>query len=69
MSGTPLSQAEVNDLAAGARVLVTWSGGNGPHEYTVQVDKWGNRAAYAFGVFCDYLTEVGQHPLTQVWLI
>lgn len=30
-----LSQAEVDELPDGARVIVIWSGGNGPHEYEI----------------------------------
>lgn len=33
--GPLLSQRQVNNLVHGEKVLITWSGGNGPHEYTV----------------------------------
>lgn len=33
--GTPLTQEEVDALVAGTKVVITWSGGNGPHEYTI----------------------------------
>lgn len=29
------------ELADGTRILVTWSGGNGPHEYVLRFDAWG----------------------------
>ena len=31
----PLSTTEIQALPEGARVIVAWSGGNGPHEYRV----------------------------------
>jgi len=40
-----LSQEEVNLLSEGTEVIVTWTGGNGPHLYTVWVDHDGNRLA------------------------
>lgn len=30
-----LSQKEVDNLPEGTKVIITWSGGNGPHEYTI----------------------------------
>ena len=30
-----LTQEEVDDLPAGTKVIITWCGGNGPHEYTI----------------------------------
>lgn len=30
-----LTQKEVNNLPIGTEVIVTWSGGNGPHKYTI----------------------------------
>lgn len=39
-----LTQEEVDALPDGTKVLITWSGGNGPHEYEV-VQK--NGLAYA----------------------
>ena len=30
-----LTQEEVDTLPAGTKVIITWSGGNGPHEYTI----------------------------------
>lgn len=35
-----LTQEECDALPAGARVRVTWSGGNGPHVYTVAQKHW-----------------------------
>lgn len=31
-----LSQEQVDALAEGTRVMIKWSGGNGPHEYRVK---------------------------------
>ncbi len=31
-----LTQEEVDNLPAGTKVIITWSGGNGPCEYTIQ---------------------------------
>lgn len=39
----PLSAEEVERLPEGARVVVIWSGGNGPHEYVIAVDERGER--------------------------
>ena len=38
----PLSLAEISQLKTGDRVIVIWSGGNGPHEYEVRndLDAW-----------------------------
>ena len=30
-----LTQTEVNNLKAGVKVIITWSSGNGPHEYII----------------------------------
>ena len=35
----PLTQKQVNNLTEGTRVLITWSGGNGPHEYIIHKRK------------------------------
>jgi len=40
----PLSTTEIQALPEGARVLVAWSGGNGPHEYRVH---WHRGEPYA----------------------
>lgn len=39
--GPLLTQEECEGLADGERVMITWSGGNGPHEYEVGRDKRG----------------------------
>jgi len=67
----PLTQAEVNALPNGAKVLILWSGGNGPHKYTLQ--------RFAGKLYtCDEVTGRPQHcvdfvglekPFTRVWLI
>lgn len=38
--GDPLTAEEVAELPAGTPVIIVWSGGNGPHRYTVQW--WGD---------------------------
>ena len=37
--GLPLSRQEVEALTAGTLVIIVWSGGNGPHRYTVADDR------------------------------
>jgi hypothetical protein len=39
----PLSAKEAEALPDGARVVILWSGGNGPCEYTVRVGPRGHR--------------------------
>ena len=31
-----LTQDEVNNLKEGTKVIIVWSGGNGPHEYIIK---------------------------------
>lgn len=33
--GVPLTQEEVDNLSAGTKVVITWTGGNGPHMYEI----------------------------------
>jgi hypothetical protein len=33
--GKPLNQEEVNNLSKGTKVVITWTGGNGPHLYEI----------------------------------
>jgi hypothetical protein len=42
--GRPLTPTEVRRLPGGARITVTWSGGNGPHDYVV---RWWRGDPYA----------------------
>lgn len=44
--GELLSQKQVNALEDGTLVVVTWTGGNGPHEYTLRQPRGGPVAAY-----------------------
>lgn len=79
--GEALTQAEVDTLPAGTRVLVTWSGGNGPHEYVIVVCDGKRYAALPEGhpwrrpdedtrpPWDAVLEWVGEHPRTQVWLL
>lgn len=39
--GDPLTAAQIRALADGTEVMITWSGGNGPHPYRILVCKWG----------------------------
>jgi len=43
--GEPLPAEDVERLTEGARVVVIWSGGNGPHEYVIAVDERGEHYA------------------------
>jgi hypothetical protein len=75
----PLSVEDVEHLPEGARVVVIWSGGNGPHEYVIVVGLYGQR--YAVGLRFAYdpndrmrwynpLTFVGVERFhTRVWLV
>jgi hypothetical protein len=62
--GRLLTQGEVDALPDGARVSVRWSGGNGPHEYTVERHHETVWAKECKSVI-DY---VGERPLTEVRL-
>lgn len=65
-----LTQEEVDRLPVGARVRVTWSGGNGPHDYFVIPNVDGARVAITLdGTWVGTLTEVGaDQPHIQVWV-
>lgn len=43
--GDPLTADEVAELPDGEPIVVTWTGGNGPHPYVVAVDRYGDRYA------------------------
>ena len=68
MSKPPLTQPEIDALPDGTGVIVTWSGGNGPHRYTIS-RRHGYTAAFGFGIEVGALNICGEHPLTQVWLV
>lgn len=73
MAKRKLTQEEFDQLPDGADVVITWSGGNGPHQYKIHVDKWGIRRVYSqvpAGIKQTYSqpTYVGDHPLDQVWV-
>jgi hypothetical protein len=59
-----LDQTEVDALAPGTAIEVTWSGGNGPHRYRVHVDKHGQRYAWTGSGQLTYnpLVYVGREP-------
>lgn len=77
MGEAPLSAEDVGRLPDGARVRVIWSGGNGPHEYVIAVDEYGQRYAASTRPDPDDrmrwynpLTFVGtQRFHTRVWLV
>lgn len=41
----PLEREDIDQLPEGTPVTVTWSGGNGPHDYVIVVDRLGYRYA------------------------
>jgi len=49
-----LTQKQVDELAAGTEILITWSGGNGPHRYIIT-----KRAEQSYSTFID--TEKKRH--------
>jgi hypothetical protein len=38
--GDPLTVVQIHALEPGTRIVVTWAGGNGPHEGVVVHDAW-----------------------------
>lgn len=70
-----LTQAEVNQLAEGTLILVTWNtvAPGAPslvqevHHYNVRVNN-GVRYAFAGTSYIAALVNVGEAPQTQVWL-
>lgn len=38
-----ITHKQAETLPDGTRVRVTWNGGNGPHEYVIDVDRFGVR--------------------------
>ncbi len=57
-----LTQEEVDRLPNGARVQIVWSGGNGPHAYTIQRKGLAVIAVEAN----EFIHFVGRCPLTEV---
>lgn len=64
--GKRLDQAECDSLPIGSRVMVIWSGGNGPFIYEVTDNRQGKAW---LGACNSVLNQVGDHPLTIVWLL
>ena len=58
--GDFLTQEQVNELEIGVRVEVVWSGGNGPHEYTI-MGRHGDEV-YVDTAKHDFLDFVGDAP-------
>jgi hypothetical protein len=70
--GGPLTVQQIRNLPDGAEVVITWSGGNGPHPYRILVDFNGERCVET--LHCDeilkpYLGEqtVPFHRVTLGW--
>lgn len=70
-AAAPLTEEEVAELPEGAPITVIWSGGNGPHDYTIAVDEAGQRYAWQGEErlrFYNLLRFVGQRRYhTRVW--
>ena len=68
-TGPFLTQQQVDRLPIGAEIVVTWSGGNGPHLYKVGGGE-PHRVALCsrIGIFVGVLSPVGVHPATRVTL-
>lgn len=71
----PLAHDEVRALIEPTPIIVTWSGGNGPHPYTLITDPEGRQYAAPRGDehgrlrYCNPLEFVGQERFhTQVWV-
>ncbi len=63
--GAELTKEQFDDLPSGACVTVTWSGGNGPHNYTVTKTEDDKSAIY--GKY-DYLIGTPDCIFDKVWL-
>lgn len=62
-----LMQCEVDKLPNGSIVEIVWTGGNGPHRYTVEVSFDGFRTLRECGQWPDFVGE--KSPYTTVRLI
>lgn len=63
--GKLLTQDEVDAIPEGTKVVITWSGGNGPFEYTIEKVR-----GFAWAKECGcWINFVGEYPLTQVSLL
>lgn len=62
-----LTQEEVNRLPNKTRVMVLWSGGNGPHEYIIfnGSEDW-DECAYALSLRQDLPQDPRRNPLNFV---
>jgi hypothetical protein len=73
----PLSAKEAEALPDGARVVILWSGGNGPCEYTVRVGPRGHRRLQTdrekelglpgVNYFATHMTADPRGVLTRAW--
>jgi hypothetical protein len=50
VDGPNLTEEEVRNLPADTAIEVVWSGGNGPHRYTLIFDAWGDPHALSANV-------------------
>lgn len=73
-AAAPLTEDQVAELEEGTPVTIIWSGGNGPHDYTITVGEDGQRYAMLDRAgrvtrFTNPLRFVGQRRYhTRVWL-
>ena len=69
MTARLLDNEALAQLPDGTRIVVTWSGGNGPHRYVLRRDQFGalyTETDFAYGNTRHLLDMIGPHPLTQV---
>ena len=66
-----LTNESIKRLPDEMPITVTWSGGNGPHQYALRRVA-GRPYACAYvrgrGQNIGWLDNIGEHPLTQVWV-
>jgi len=63
----PLTQSEVDNLPEGTPVTVTWTGGNGPHNYLIVKNRYGESCTN--NIYTDRLDFVGpERPYTIVYM-
>ncbi len=65
-----LSQSQVDSLPDGTKVMIVWSGGNGPHKYEVCSHRGGKYTKTERGKPAERISFVGKNkPFTLVWVI
>jgi hypothetical protein len=63
-----LTKEELNALPDGTAIKVKWSGGNGPHKYTLRRSFSTPWACTQDGHWVGHLKHVGTSNLDQVWV-